>query len=239
MTARNLEDMMATGAGGGVGAFLEDASRRWAALPPESMLNASELAEALLGTMSTVLHEQRDACYVSTPITTGSEFVDWWRRQGHSLGRDDPAYEVELQHVVRRNTEAVRPLVAKVERIFQHPVIDPTRLGPVPGWQQPDYHRFWVRVIDRFVQTVVLADGWSYSSGCALEFAAAVTRDRVVLDAALRPLSRQRGACLLEDAARELDAAGLSAAAQREALEQLAGTTSMGTPDPTRSREAS
>jgi len=216
---------MAAGAGHGVGALLEDASRRWAEMPADSVGEVSELAETLLATLATVLGDRRDAYYVSTPITTGPEFVEWWRREGKALGKGS-AYEVQLGQVVRRNLEAVRPLVARVERTFHHPVIDPTRLGAIPGWQQPDYHRFWVRVIDRFVQTVVLAEGWSYSSGCALEFAAAVTGGRSELDATLHPLSPQVGVRLLEDAARELDAAGLSSACQEDALDQISNAHS-------------
>lgn len=230
---------MAAGTGHGVGALLEDASRRWADMPAESAGEASELAETLLATLATVLGDRRDAYYISTPITTGPEFVEWWSREGKALGKGGPAYEVQLGQVVRRNIEAVRPLVARVERTFNHPVIDPTRLGAIPGWQQPDYHRFWVRVIDRFVQTVVLADGWSYSSGCALEFAAAVTGGRSVLDATLQPLSSQVGLRLLEDAAGELDAAGLSSACQRDALEQISRAHSRSRPGYAGSRDAS
>ena len=212
---------MAAGAGEGVGPLLEEASRRWAALPPESAWEASELADTLLEALAAVLHDRRDAYYVSTPITTGPDFVAWWRERGKGLDRHDPAYQAELSQVVRRNIEAVRPLVELVERTFHHPVIDPTRLGPIPAWEQPDYHRFWVTVIRRFGQAVVQADGWHYSSGCALEFAAAVTAGQPVFDDSLQPVDPQAGARLLEEAARELDAAGLGSEYQRRALEEI------------------
>jgi hypothetical protein len=210
--------MMAAGAGDGVGPLLEEASRRWAALPA---WEASELADTLLDALGTVLHDRHDAYYVSTPITTGPDFVAWWRRRGRGLDQQDPAYQAELSQVVRRNIEAVRPLVELVEHTFHHPVIDPTRLGPIPAWEQPDYHRFWVAVIRRFGQAVVQAEGWHYSSGCALEFAAAVTAGQPVLDASLQPVDPAAGVRLLEQAADELDAADLGSEYQRRALEEI------------------
>jgi hypothetical protein len=211
---------MTVGAGDGVAALLEEMSHRWAtaAQQPQSPGN---LAETLLDAMDTVLTGRRDACYISTPITTGPEFVAWWRAQGSTLDRHDPAYQHEVGLVVRRNIEAVRPLVRLVERTLARPVIDPTRLGPIAAWEQPDYHDFWVRVIQRFVETVVLADGWQYSSGCSLEFAAAVIGGLSILDASLQPVPVSTAVRLLEQAIDELDAAGLSSAYQRRAIAEI------------------
>ena len=90
----------------GVGALLEEVSHRWAAVGEQP----AELIDTLLETLASVLGDRRDACYVSTPITTGPEFIAWWRAQGSTMDRDDAAYQDEIWLVVRRNIEAVRPL---------------------------------------------------------------------------------------------------------------------------------
>jgi hypothetical protein len=205
------------GTGDGVGALLEEVSHRWATASQQP----AQLIDTLLETLASVLGDRRDACYISTPITTGPEFVAWWRAQGSTLDRHDPAYQDEIDLVVRRNIEAVRPLVGLVEHTLGRPVIDPTRLGPIAAWEQPDYHEFWVRVIQRFAETVVLADGWQYSSGCSLEFAAAVVAGLPTLDATLQRLPVDSGRRLLEQAAGELDAAGLSSSYQRRAIAEI------------------
>jgi hypothetical protein len=205
------------GTGDGVGALLEEVSHRWAVVGEQP----AQLIDTLLETLASVLGDRRDACYISTPITTGPEFVAWWRAQGSTMDRDDPAYQDEISLVVRHNIEAVRPLVRLVEATFGRPVIDPTRLGPIAAWEQPDYHDFWVRVIQRFVESVVLADGWQYSSGCSLEFAAATVAGLPTLDASLQPLSVEHGLRLLEQAAGELEAAGLSPNYQRRASAEI------------------
>jgi len=205
------------GTGDGVGALLEEVSHRWAAVGEQP----AELIDTLLETLASVLGDRRDACYVSTPITTGPEFIAWWRAQGSTMDRDDPAYQDEISLVVRHNIEAVRPLVRRVEATFGRPVIDPTRLGPIAAWEQPDYHDFWVRVIQRFVETVVLADGWQYSSGCSLEFAAAAVAGLPTWDASLQQFSVEHGLRLLEQAADELEAAGLSPDYQRRASAEI------------------
>jgi hypothetical protein len=112
--------------------------------------------------------------YVSTPITTGPGYLDWLIAH-----QDAPAAEREQarQEMIRANIAAVVPLVRAVpERVPGAHVIDPTALEDVPGWTQPDYHRFWAEVILAHVDEVVFADGWTASVGCSVEFAVAMLR---------------------------------------------------------------
>jgi hypothetical protein len=210
---------MVTVAGDRVGELLAELSDRWATAAQDAGV---QVADSLVEAMDAVLHDHRDAVYVSTPITTGRQFVAWWQDRGCRLPEDDPGYQAEFGQVVADNIAAVRPLIERVERdLAGRPVIDPTRLGPIAGWQQSDYHAFWVRVIHRYVRTVVFADGWEYSSGCSLEFAAAVADGLQTLDAELRPLSREAGQARLLAAATELDQAGLGASHQLRVLDYL------------------
>ena len=201
-------------AGDDVATILQQASVRWAADGSASTEASgdSKAGSLMLDALATVLHDSHDIYYVSTPITTGPQFVDWWRTKGHGLGTDHPDYAAELDQVIEHNIAAVRPLVAEVERRFGRPVIDPTRLGPLAGWRQHDYHRFWVEVIERFVATMVFADGWHYSSGCSLEFAAAIDAGLTTLDSSLQPL---------RTAAAQLASAGLADEPQQQALAAL------------------
>jgi hypothetical protein len=210
---------MVTVAGDRVGELLAELSDRWATAAQDAGV---QVADSLVEAMDTVLRDHRDAVYVSTPITTGRQFVAWWQDRGCRLPEDDPEYQAEFGQVVADNIAAVRPLIERVERdLAGRPVIDPTRLGPIAGWQQSDYHAFWVRVIHRFARTVVFADGWEYSSGCSLEFAAAVADGLQTLDAELRPLTREAGQSRLLAAATDLDQAGLGASQQRRVLDYL------------------
>jgi hypothetical protein len=212
-------------AGDRVGELLAELSDRWAATTGPRHGAAVQLADNLVEAMDAVLHDHRDAVYISTPITTGRQFLTWWQARGHRLAEDEPEYRAEFGQVVANNIAAVRPLVERVEReLAGRPVIDPTRLGPIAGWQQPDYHAFWVRVIHRFARTVVFADGWEYSSGCSLEFTAAMADGLQTLDAELRPLSREAGRSRLAAAAAELERTGLGAGLQRQVLGELGVT---------------
>jgi len=209
-------------AGDRVGELLAELSDRWAASTGPRHGAGAQVADSLIEAMDAVLHDHRDAVYVSTPITTGPQFVTWWQNRGHRLAKEDPEYQAEFGQVVADNIAAVRPLIERVERgLAGRPVIDPTRLGPIAGWQQPDYHAFWVRVIHRFARTVVFAEGWEYSSGCSLEFAAAMADGLQTLDAELRPLSRQAGQARLAAATAELERAGLGGSLQHRVLGEL------------------
>jgi len=215
---------MANSAGGGIREILQAA--RPADLGDGS---ATGQGRALLEALDTVLHGRRHAVYVSTPITTGPEFIAWWRANSNRVGSDRVAYQREMASVIENNIAAVRPLVDRVEARFQAPVIDPTRLDSMPGWDQPDYHRFWVSVIERFVTTVVFADGWPYSSGCAVEFAAASRCRLTILDARLDAISPAAGREALASAARTVEESGLDASSQWAAVTALEGIARLGT----------
>lgn len=134
-----------------------------------------ELRGLMLAAMGCAL-EPRSAIYVSTPITSGSRFVAWRRGAGAALVADDVEY-VRGRHdsVIEPNRADVAPLVESLRARVDDPVIDPTALEDVPGWEQFDYHSFWTAVIQRYAHTAVFAEGWEYSSGCVLELAAAVS----------------------------------------------------------------
>lgn len=133
---------------------------------------------------------QEGVVYVSTPITTGTRFVTWRRGVGAGLLVGDNAYRAGLlDHVVNPNRAQVTDLVDSLRSASDSPVIDPTALDDVPGWQQLDYHDFWTEVIRRYAHTAVFAEGWHYSSGCVLELAAAAEAGVALLRQDLEPLS--------------------------------------------------
>lgn len=143
----------------------------------------------------------RSAVYVSTPITTGLRFVRWRRGPGAGLGAGDAEYRQGLlDAVIQPNRAQIAPLVGALRKRFDSPVIDPTELEDVPGWEQFDYHRFWAEVIERYAHTVVFADGWHYSSGCVLELTAAAETGATLLRQDLAPLEPEEAVHLVESA---------------------------------------
>lgn len=163
------------------------------------------------------------AVYVSTPITTGERYVRWRRDAGAHLAPQDPSYRDHLlDAVVAPNRAQVAPLVASLRARFSCPVIDPTALEDVPGWEQFDYHRYWTEVIERYVHTVVFAHGWEYSSGCVLELGAAVGAGAELLRHDLAPLAPADAVRRVERAIDDIAADGvLPEAPFRDALAAL------------------
>ena len=133
---------------------------------------------------------QQSAVYVSTPITTGERFVTWKRGLAAAVRTGDDEYSKGLlEHVVTPNRAQVAGLVERLRSTSDSPVIDPTALEDVPGWQQLDYHGFWTEVIRRYAHTVVFAEGWHYSSGCVLELATAAEAGVALLRQDPEPLT--------------------------------------------------
>lgn len=173
--------------------------------------------------------DDRQAVYLSAPITTGRRFVEWRLGSGAALSPSDKEYARQHRlHVIDPNRAHVRPVVARCRQQFGPVVIDPTALEDVPGWGQPDYHRFWIRVIERFASTVVFAEGWEFSRGCTLEFVVAVGTGARLLSANLTPLRPDEGANRVEEAVAMLRRSTLTTAAAElnDSLERLRQTIS-------------
>lgn len=158
-----------------------------------------------------------NSLYVSTPITTGPRLLAW--RRANPKGADSDPFGRELKReVIAENIRALGPLRTHIARGTKSArVIDPTELDE-PGWSQADYHRFWIETISRFASTLVLADGWQYSTGCAYEFSAALLAGIPMLDSNLDPVNLGHAADLLRRASRELEHAGLPSEGARSAL---------------------
>lgn len=150
------------------------------------------------------------AAYVSAPITTGARFLRW-----KVAGRPESTFKSE---VFGPNVDAVTDLVLRARKHFDGPVIDPTQLHDVPGWEQRDYHDFWMRVIERDVHTVCFAPGWEYSTGAVWEFATALKHELSLLDDDFEPLNPTTGLNSVGAACEHFDEVGVDTGPLREAL---------------------
>ena len=159
---------------------------------------------ALEGILAGVV-DGRNADYVSTPLTTGPRFMDWYHAEGSKLKKGSSEYERELQrHVITRNSLRARQFVDQL-RADRRVVIEPTSLS-VSHWTQNDYRHLWGRVIERYARCVWLLDGWQYSSGCAYEFWVAKRVGIETLSEAGRLITREEGVSMIEAAIRDIEA---------------------------------
>ena len=170
-------------------------------------------------------HGQPDnlVVYVSTPITTGPRLLEWLAANRKQAASDGTA-EIVREEVIAENLIHLGPVRDRVRA--QSPasqLIDPTEFN-VPDWSQWEYHRFWVEVLNLFVDKVVFADGWELSTGCTIEYATGLRAGIPMEDARGRTITPTAAARRLRDAAEVLAAAGRDqsvalAAAARAAAE--------------------
>lgn len=168
-------------------------------LGPEYAGPPEPTAEAMLAALRTVLVD-REAVYVSSPITTGPRYLRWLQRTGgSSVDRESIQFK---EHVVAPNLATASRVIRQARDSYfpGRPVIDPTALGDRPDWEQHRYHSFWLSVIREFVGTVLFIDGWEYSTGCTLEYIEAVSADIPLLTESLEPLRSDFAATLLAQA---------------------------------------
>jgi hypothetical protein len=129
------------------------------------------------------------ATYVSAPITSGWRFLAWYKEKGRGL-KDQSAYkDAHALEVIAANCQHVSDTVVRLKRLeHPKPVLDPTSFN-FPGWSQADYHCFWGKVIQRFVDRAIFLDGWEASVGCVYEFCVALRSGIPTLDERDQPIS--------------------------------------------------
>ncbi|MEO0649229.1 MAG: DUF4406 domain-containing protein, partial [Planctomycetota bacterium] len=165
----------------------------------------------------------REAVYVSQPITSGQTFVDWLAERGSRLEPGSPERDESFRAgVMLPNLQRAAGLVETLRWREGCAVIDPSSLD-VPAFEQNEYHRFWVAVLERFVRRVVFLNGWEHSNGCCIEYRTAAELGLECVDETFGDLPLELGiarieAALDETRRRDLE---LDTSARREVLAAL------------------
>jgi hypothetical protein len=161
--------------------------------------------------------EDKQAIYISAPVTTGPRYLRWLRRTPDSVDR---GAEFEKE-VVAPNRARGRELAHRVrERFPGAVVINPTAVL-LPGWQRGEYHELWGEVVQRYARMAVFGDGWEYSYGCLYEFLTACRAGVESVDERYEPIPVGIGVERIHRALAELQDAGLDLAYLRDLLAVL------------------
>lgn len=175
---------------------------------------------ALSGMLSCAVNG-REAEYVSTPLSTGLGFIEWYRSIGKQLTRDADAYRrAHEASVIAVNALRARHFIERL-RTERRIVIEPTSLN-LPHWTQNDYRHLWGQLIERYARRVWLLDGWQFSSGCAFEFYVASQSGIETLSQHGTYISRRQGSQMIADAVIQTESLGLSADFLRAVSQALA-----------------
>ncbi|MBW5288168.1 DUF4406 domain-containing protein [Burkholderia gladioli] len=159
--------------------------------------------EQLLQAIACVV-DGKTATYVSGPITTGQQFINWYLRTGSHMAYGSADYLDALRRDVVGANQAI---IAEVTRRTRRPgrlVIEPATLE-VSGWGQTNYVSFWLKVIDTFACDMVMVPQWQYSLGCCAEFRHAVDSGLTVKDHMGARIDCATGMSMLLEAARDIE----------------------------------
>ena len=163
--------------------------------------------------------EDKQAIYISTPISTGPRYLQWLqRRKGHPTAEDTTMEQEVLQPNIAHGRELARQIR---DRLSGTVVIDPSA-ADLPGWEQGEYHELWSHVIQRYASAVVFGNGWEYSSGCAYEFLTAFRCRLEATDEAGQAITVRQGCQRIRAAIAEYRAIGIEPELLAAVLDELA-----------------
>ena len=145
------------------------------------------------------------AVYISGPITTGKNFIDWYLSHGLALASDKLIYFSRLKaDVIQNNEAAILALASAIRSQTEASVIQPASLF-IPDWTQPDYIDFWLNIIDRFSKELVMVDGWEYSVGCVSEYKFAKSKGLPIRAQSGAIVNAQEGENLIMNAIKKVE----------------------------------
>jgi hypothetical protein len=154
-------------------------------------------------------------------MTTGPAFVRWKQQLGNEITESDRRYWIEHQSkVVEENLARVAPVVVRLRKTLPDPLIEPTSLS-VAGWTQGDYRAFWCEVIRRWCHSIVLSEGWQFSTGCCFEATAAIHMGLHLLNEDLEEIDTAVVAANVSEARDELVSIGMATDDYLDAAELL------------------
>lgn len=147
------------------------------------------LMEALKTALASIA-EERSAIYVAGPVTSGPRYTQWLR-ENCSQSNANVVQDERREAVILPNLEEGRRKAGNIrQQVSGRLVIEPFTLDlwrwrkhdPVYDWSQDDYRFFWGSIVEEFAASVILLDGWQWSSGSVYEFYTACRLNIIATD---------------------------------------------------------
>jgi hypothetical protein len=141
----------------------------------------------LLQAMHAAGVHRRNVVYVSVPITSGEREIALLDETGlrSSLELRTTKPDTWRERVLEPNSQDADRRATAVRSAAWVPhdfvVVDPSRIT-VQGWEQDDYNRFWVRLMEEHVRYLVSTPGWQFSRGARTEVGYALTFSDATLE---------------------------------------------------------
>lgn len=168
--------------------------------------------------------KRKNCLYLSGPITTGKNFLEWYVKIGREIRNNYEHYKVAVRsEVIKKNENKIIAVAEKLRKNKRCSVIEPGSLL-MGSWSQKDYLHFWLRVLEEFATRVYMIDGWQFSVGCATEFRYATSRGLLIFSEHGNPITSIAGEIMILKAAYEIDKISIG----DELLSDLANNLRMG-----------
>ena len=148
--------------------------------------------------LSSAILNSKKATYISTPISSGKLFNNFFSSV-KDLGISEEEYKErhykEIICVNHNNAEILRQKL-----LSENPDVVVINPGGIfyKSWKQEDYLEFWKDFITKFVNKIIFVDEWQYSNGCVFEYSLAVDLKIPCYDANKNKIDYEQGIKLIE-----------------------------------------
>lgn len=178
---------------------------------------------ALTSFLEGVFLDRDRTAYLSTPVTTGRWFYEELANRGARgqvrLTAAELVREVKGEAMRLNAAASDRAIRQLLTDLPEYNIINPATLQA--SWSQRQFLTFWLRIINRYVGTLIVADDWEYSTGSSYECLTALKLGIPVLTLSLSPVSALEAGEAVQGALDELASLGLAVGELEEVARQF------------------
>lgn len=161
-----------------------------------------------------------NSIYISAPITTGTNFLDWYLTKGSLIGDSNEYKKAHYNEIIKPNSERILKFHNELSRKTNAPIIEPASFE-MPGWSQADYLSYWEEVINRCVIKIIFMDGWCYSKGCTFEYHIGLKKGIELVDQNQVPIDPQWAKAHIKQAIAEYNKVGINTDLQQKLVKEI------------------
>lgn len=164
--------------------------------------------------------DERNSIYISAPITTGTNFLEWYLTRGIPIKESNEYKKVHYDEIITPNSEKILKFHQELSQKFNTPIIEPASFE-MPGWSQDDYLRYWEEVINHSVMKIIFMDGWCYSKGCTYEYFIGLKKGIELVDQNQNPIDKSWAIEHIQKAISEYDKVSIDTDLQKKILKEI------------------
>mgnify|MGYP000844627223 CR=1 FL=1 len=170
--------------------------------------------------IETVSNINNNAIYISAPITTGNDFINWYSKNIDLFTSGEIYKHRHYNEIVKPNLSLILKYYNELKSKYNTSIIEPASLE-MPNWSQDEYLYYWGEIIKKSIVKIIFLDGWSYSKGCSYEYYVGLKKGIEIVDQNQNSIDKKWAINQIKIAISEYENIGIDTDLQKQILIEI------------------